>query len=329
MGILSRRSIGARYSPKPAPIPVEDLIGATLRAHCSTKYTLLKSVVERQDELLKVRDGEIENLKAQLLLREMEAAETVRLRAQASNFEAAEKSLQDEVKALKERNTSLEKEQDGLDVKVTELETSAMGKDHELTDLNAQITSIKFQNDSLVNQVHQLETYSSRLREKVTVYENCMEQLEKFQDAKLKVVNYKVAKLDTDVAEMACHLEERFYPHLLATISGRRWLLTYGLKLILVKCLNSSKYLTALGAAISRAIEKGMQDEADYNSALQELREVDFSLLAELKSHKDASIEDIMNLLRLESPLADVLGMGDLQLDIELLRVPIHRSEDL
>ncbi|GJR90996.1 hypothetical protein Tco_0215007 [Tanacetum coccineum] len=30
MGILSGRSIGARCSPKPAPIPVEDLIGATL-----------------------------------------------------------------------------------------------------------------------------------------------------------------------------------------------------------------------------------------------------------------------------------------------------------
>ncbi|GJV48219.1 hypothetical protein Tco_1438431, partial [Tanacetum coccineum] len=33
------RSIGARCSPKPASIPVGDLIGATLRAHCSTKYT--------------------------------------------------------------------------------------------------------------------------------------------------------------------------------------------------------------------------------------------------------------------------------------------------
>ncbi|GJZ33267.1 beta-galactosidase 10 [Tanacetum coccineum] len=40
MGILSGRSIGARCSPKPAPIPVGDLIGATLRAYCSTKYTL-------------------------------------------------------------------------------------------------------------------------------------------------------------------------------------------------------------------------------------------------------------------------------------------------
>nr|GFB91806.1 hypothetical protein [Tanacetum cinerariifolium] len=51
--------------------------------------------VER-DDLLKVRDGEIENLKAQLLLKEAETAEAIRLRAQTSNLEAVENSLHDE-----------------------------------------------------------------------------------------------------------------------------------------------------------------------------------------------------------------------------------------
>ncbi|GKB72339.1 hypothetical protein Tco_0933751, partial [Tanacetum coccineum] len=77
----------------------------------------LKSVVERQAELLNVREGEIENLKAQLLLREAEAAEAIRLRAQASNLETVEKSIRDEVNALKERNAILEKERNALDVK--------------------------------------------------------------------------------------------------------------------------------------------------------------------------------------------------------------------
>ncbi|GKG47469.1 hypothetical protein Tco_0506954, partial [Tanacetum coccineum] len=94
----------------------------------------------------------------------------------------------------------------------------------------------------------------------------------------------------------ALHLEEKLYPHLLTTIAGRRWLLTYGMKLVVAKCLNSPEYLSALGAAISKAIEKGMQDglaagithgqegrvltdvdafnpsmESDYISALQDL----------------------------------------------------------
>ncbi|GJR83122.1 hypothetical protein Tco_0153907 [Tanacetum coccineum] len=80
----------------------------------------LKSVVDRQTELLKVRKGEIENLKTQLLLKEAEAAKAIRLRAEASNFETVEKSLRDETNALKERNATLEKERNALDVKVTD-----------------------------------------------------------------------------------------------------------------------------------------------------------------------------------------------------------------
>ncbi|GJW06321.1 hypothetical protein Tco_1568744 [Tanacetum coccineum] len=55
---------------------------------------------------------------------------------------------------------------------------------------------------------------------------------------------------------------------------------------------------------------------------------MDFALLVELKSHKDASVETIMNLLCLESPLVDAPGMNDLQLDEDQPMVPIHRSED-
>nr|GEW88767.1 hypothetical protein [Tanacetum cinerariifolium] len=322
------------------------------------------------DELLKAKDGEIEILKAQLLLREAKAAEAIRLRAQTSNLEVVEKSLWDE-------------ERDALDVKVTDLEVSVVGKERDLTDLNAQLNSVKSQNDSLLDQAQlllreakaaeairlraqtsnlevvekslwdevtdlevlvvgkerdltdlnaQLNSVKSQndslLDQKITVYDNCMEQLEKFQDDRMKVVNDKLAKLDSDLVEMACHLEEKFYPHLLNTISGRRWLLTYGLKLFLVKCLNSSEYLTPLGAAISHIAAYNPDAKVDFNTALQELREVDFPLLVELKSYKDASTKDIMNVLRLKGALADAHGINDLQHDIEQLKVPIHISED-
>nr|GEX79279.1 hypothetical protein [Tanacetum cinerariifolium] len=270
---------------------------------------------EFNDELLKAKDGETENLKVQLLLNEAEAVEAIRLRIQTSNLEAVEKSFRDEVNALKGNIVILKKEQDGLDVKVIGLEVSVVGKERDLTDLNAQLTS-----------VHKLEVSSVELQEKITVYDDYMEQLEKFQDDLMKVVNEKLAKLDSDLAEMACHLEENFYLYLLNTISCRRWLLTHGLKLFPVKCLNSSEYLTALGATISRVIEKGMH--SDFNTVLQELREVNFPLLAELKSYKDASTEDIMNVLRLEDALVDAPGMNDLQPDIEKLKVLIHRSKD-
>ncbi|GKE12377.1 hypothetical protein Tco_1415928, partial [Tanacetum coccineum] len=308
----------------------------------------LKCAVEEQGELLKARDREIEDLKAQLLLREAEAAKAIRLRAEASNFETVEKSLRDETNAIKERNVILEKERNALDVKVSELETSVAGNERELIDLNALVTFVRSQNDNLVNQ---LETSSSGLQEKVTVYENCMDRLEKFQDDRMKVVSDKFDKLHTDFVEMALHLEEKFYPHLLTTISGRRWLLTQGMELTVIKCLNLPEYFSALGAAIGKAIEKGMQyglsagithgregrvltdvaahnpsEEVDYIAALQRLQNVNFPLLRELKSSKDASIKAVMNILRLEESLTDKLGLEELQPNVDQLMVPIYHS---
>ncbi|GKC97265.1 hypothetical protein Tco_1167540, partial [Tanacetum coccineum] len=113
-------------------------------------------------------------------------------------------------------------------------------------------------------------------------------------------------------------------------ISGRRWLLTHGLELAIARCLNSTEYLSSLGAAIGKAVEKGMHEglstkiihdaagrvltdvaaynlsaKADYLSALQRLQSVNFSLITELKSNKEASIDTIINLLRLEDSLAE------------------------
>nr|GEY45669.1 hypothetical protein [Tanacetum cinerariifolium] len=189
---------------------------------------------------------------------------------------------------------------------VTDLEAAVVRKECELADSNAQLTSIKSQNDNLADQVHELQVSSSGLKEKLANYENLTEQLEEFQDAQLKVVNDKFNKLYTDFVEMTLHIEDRFYPHLLTTIARRRWLLTYGMELAIVKCLNSPEYLSALGTANSKAIEKGMQDglaagithgkegwvltnvaaynpsaEMDYVFALQQLQGVNSPLLAE------------------------------------------------
>ncbi|GKC81312.1 hypothetical protein Tco_1137029 [Tanacetum coccineum] len=80
------------------------------------------------------------------------------------------------------------------------------------------------------------------------------------------------------------------------------------MELTVAKCLNSTEYLSVLGAAIGKAVEKG-----DYLSALQCLQSVNFSLIEELKLNKDASVDTIMNLLRLEDTLAERLGLTELQ----------------
>ncbi|GKC96103.1 hypothetical protein Tco_1161545 [Tanacetum coccineum] len=59
----------------------------------------------------------------------------------------------------------------------------ATEKDLELKDFNATVSSLKSQNDGLVDQVHALETTCSSLCDQVSRYERLKEQIEEFQDA--------------------------------------------------------------------------------------------------------------------------------------------------
>ncbi|GKD19243.1 hypothetical protein Tco_1208401 [Tanacetum coccineum] len=281
-----------------------------------------KSLAEEENILLEAKDKEVEDLKSQLLKAKEESAEVTRLRTQVSGFETTENSLRDEVASAKDHNVLLEQECNSLKLKVTGFESTIAEKDRELYDLGASSSSLKSQNQSLVNQVHELEISSADLREKLEMYEGSLKQLEEFQDD-------LIGPLRT------------------------RWLLTHGMKLLVVKCLNSNECMEALGHAFFHAIEKGMQDglaagiehgqagrcltdleayipstEDDFNSAIRDLRDLNFPLLQELSNKKDANTWDIMDLLRLDDVVAETLGMTDLQPDMSQLMVPVYHKQD-
>ncbi|GJT70908.1 hypothetical protein Tco_1030194 [Tanacetum coccineum] len=292
--------------------------------YCLSKRKRLESECEKQVGLLKSKDDKVENLKAQLLLKEAEAAKVARLRDQVSADEAMKKVRAAEIDALKQRNVALENEKKYLDGKVVELQSSVAAKGLEVMDLNVAVSSLRSQKDGLVDQVHALETTCSGLCDQVSGYERLKEQIEEFQDAQINIVDDKVAKLDVELLEMALHLEEKFYPHLLTTISGRRWLLTHGLKLAIVNCLNSQENLSALEAAISRAIEKGMQDGfsagIDHGKAGRSL--------ADVVAYNQAMEADYNSALQRLRPLADAPGISNLQPHVDQLMLHVHRSED-
>nr|GEU36919.1 hypothetical protein [Tanacetum cinerariifolium] len=238
---------------------------------------------EKKSSLLKAKDDKVKGLKVRLILKETKAAEAIRLRAKVSKFEVTEKSLQDETNTLKEHNTLFEKEQNALDAKMTDLKASG---------------------------VHKMETSSFKLQDKVKVYENCMEQLERFQDDQMKVVYDKFDQLYTDFVEMSLHLEERLYPYLLTTIFCCRWLLAQGMQNGLSVGITHGKE----GRLLTDVAAHNPSAEADYIFALQKLQNVNFSLLAELKYNKDASVKIVMDIIHLEEPLAEKLGLKEFQL---------------
>ncbi|GKB20850.1 hypothetical protein Tco_0854773 [Tanacetum coccineum] len=148
-----------------------------------------------------------------------------------------------------------------------------------------------------------METVCSGLRGQISGYELFKEQYEAVQDEHVKVLSDRVAGLDVELMGVALHLDEEFYPRFLTTIAGRRWIISCGFSLAIIKCLQSPEYVAALGMAIGLAIDKGMQTGLaagiDHGRARRSLTEI-----------KDASIADIMSLLHLEGPSARTLEEG-------------------
>nr|GFA79954.1 hypothetical protein [Tanacetum cinerariifolium] len=92
--------------------------------------------------------------------------------------------------------------------------------------------------------------------------------------------------------------------------------------LAIAKRLHSLEYLSAFGIAISEAIEKGMQD--GLAAGITHGREG--RALTDLKANRDASIEAVMNILRLDEHLAARLGLNESQPHANQLMVPIYHS---
>nr|GEU43224.1 transposase (putative), gypsy type [Tanacetum cinerariifolium] len=167
-------------------------------------------------------------------------------------------------------------------------------------ELKVKASSIEFEKDNLVNQVSEQETTGSGLRDKVIGYKLFKEWVEEVQDEQVRVLSDRVA-----------------------------------------------------GGALGRAIDNGMQDglkagvdhgrakrgldviasydpsaEANFIFAVDVLRDVDFPLLTQLVSRKDASMAEIFDLLRLECHAVEIPEASQLQPFFKQLMVPIHRLED-
>ncbi|GJV83749.1 hypothetical protein Tco_1523647 [Tanacetum coccineum] len=140
--------------------------------------------------------------------------------------------------------------------------------------------------------------------------------MEAQQEEQAQELYNRVADLEAHVMDVSGRLEGEFYPAYLTALAGRRWLLTYGMELAMVKCLKSPEYQGILGHALGRAVDYGMQEglaaghehgiagtplsavvaynpetaKNNYFDAVRALEEADFPLIPLLKSKKGKKI---------------------------------------
>ncbi|GJV34986.1 hypothetical protein Tco_1407463, partial [Tanacetum coccineum] len=219
-------------------------------------------------------------------------------------------------------------------------------EDHDISLLNSRATCLaSILDDAKVacveagNKITSLASERDRLASK-----DFKERMETQQEEQAHELYNRVAELKAHVMDVFGHLEGEFYPTYMTTLAGRRWLLTYGIQLALLKCLKSPKYQGTLGHALGRAVDFGMQEgleagyehgtaginlsafdaynpevaRASYINAVKALEDVDFPLVNLLKSKKDAGIDEVLDCFQLDRPLAESRAEHELELKKKL-----------
>ncbi|GKE70128.1 hypothetical protein Tco_1528200 [Tanacetum coccineum] len=255
-----------------------------------------------------IMDAEIAHLRSLLSLKETEAAEAIHLRSQLSVVEVADTAKSTELRDLKERNFALEREKDAMSEKVTTLESMTTSKETELASLTAQVVQLtsdlslfKLSRNELSFKVAFLESERDMLADQRSSLESAFKlfkgRMEAIQDEQATVLGNRVAELDAQLLEMAAHLDEE-------VDHGKA-----GRDLFVIEAYDPST-------------------EAKYIDVMNALGTVDFSLLSELKSKKDASMVDLMDSLCLVGPLAKIPRAVDLQPSPKQLMLPLYRPEN-
>ncbi|GJU31309.1 hypothetical protein Tco_1174898 [Tanacetum coccineum] len=134
------------------------------------------------------------------------------------------------------------------------------------------------------------------------------------------------ARLDT----LSIDFDEELYPHMLTTIAGRRWVIGHGIRLAVMKYVESIELRQVFANVVSAGIAKGISEglkhgvehgkakldlaaietydpeaDAKYVMALHVLKDLKYPLVDQLEKLKDAPIDLIMASLHLESDVSN------------------------
>ncbi|GJY06888.1 hypothetical protein Tco_0373942 [Tanacetum coccineum] len=286
-------------------------LGSEVRSRMEHELELkekLNAKYAARGKLLGEKDLEILRLKSQLAEKEAEAAEVIRLRDQVSSLSGEKSTLTAKVSALKVTITQKDNDISLLDSRATHLASSLDDAKVACAEAGTKITSLASEQDRLASEVFSLRAGFQDFKEKMEVQ----------QEEHAQELYNRVVKLEAHVMDVSDHLEGEFYPTYLTLFAGRRWLLTHGIQLALLKCLKYLEYQGILGHDLGWGIDFVMQEgleaghehgvvgrslsvvdaynpevaSANYVNAVKALENAHFPLVDLLKSKKDAGMDE-------------------------------------
>ncbi|GJX28453.1 hypothetical protein Tco_0236532 [Tanacetum coccineum] len=322
-------------------------LGAEVRSRAEHELELkekLRAKYVVRGRLLEEKDLEILRLKSQLAEKEAEAAEVIRLCDQVSSLSGEKSALTAEVSVLKVTVTQKDHDISLLNSCVACLSPTLDDAKVACAEAGDKITSLASERDRLASEVSSLRAG----------FQDFKERMEIQQEEQAHELFNRVAELEAHVMDVSGRLEGEFYPAYLTTLAEKRWLLTHGIQLALLKCLKSPEYQGILGHALGRAVDFGMQEgleagyehgvaernlsvvdaynpevaKASYINAVKAFEDVDFPLVNLLKSKKDAGMDEVLDCFLLDGHIAGLPEAAYLHTYIEQLSIPIHHTGD-
>ncbi|GKE75044.1 hypothetical protein Tco_1537085, partial [Tanacetum coccineum] len=321
-------------------------LGSEVRSRAEHELELkekLRGKYDARGVLLREKDVEIARLKSLLEEKETESAEVPRLRDQVSVLAADKSLLSSEVSALKKVVSQKDTDISLLDSHASYLKSALDDSQAACDEARNLISSLSSERDGLVSEVSTLHS----------AFRDFKEKMEAQQEEQAQELYNRVADLEAHVMDVSGRLEGEFYPAYLTALAGRRWLLTHGMELAMVKCLKSPEYQGILGHALGRAVDYGMQEglaaghehgiagtplsavvaynpetaKNDYLDAVRALEEADFPLIPLLKSKKDSGMDEVLDCFLLDGPFANLPEAAYLQPCLDQLSVPIYYAD--
>ncbi|GJS42519.1 hypothetical protein Tco_0567562, partial [Tanacetum coccineum] len=261
-------------------------LGSEVRSRAEHELELkgkLNAKYVAHGKLLEKKDSKILRLKSQLAEKEAEAADVVRLCDQVSSLSVEKSALTADVSALKVTITQKDHDISLLDSCATHLEPALNEAQVACTEAGTKITSLASERDRLDFEVSSLRAGFKDFKEKMEIQ----------QEEQAQELYNRVAELEAHVMDVSSCLEWEFYPTYLTLLAGRRWLLTHGIQLDILKCLKSSEYQGLLGHALGRAVDFSMQKGLEAGHEHGALEDVSFPLVDLLKSKKDVGMDEL------------------------------------
>nr|GEU39197.1 transposase (putative), gypsy type [Tanacetum cinerariifolium] len=194
-------------------------------------------------------------------------------------------------------------------------------------------------------------TEVATLQEQVSGEEKLKAAFEEFKQYEDSQVEQRYAEMDARLDALSIDFDEELYLHMLTAIAGRRWMIGHGLRLAVMKCVESLELRQAFVDVVSAGIAKGMieglrhgvehgqaqlnlesieaydlEAEAKYIAALQALKDLKYPLVDQLEGLKDASMDVIMAAMYLESNTGDdaLQRVSDLRPSSSQLTIPVY-----